>query len=60
MEIGALGGGISGSGPSIFALSTDKDIADKIGIEMKQIYTGFDIGCEIYVSRINQHGPRII
>lgn len=60
MEIGALGGGISGSGPSIFALSTDKDIADKIGIEMKQIYTGFDIGCETYVSRINQHGPRII
>ena len=60
MEIGALGAGISGSGPSIFALSKDKEIADKIGMEMKTIYTGFDIESETYVSRVNQVGPRII
>jgi len=60
MEIGALGAGISGSGPSIFALSRNKDIADKIGMEMKSIYAGFDIESETYVSRINQLGPRII
>lgn len=60
MEIGALGAGISGSGPSIFALSRDKDIADKIGMGMKSIYAGFDIESETYVSRINQLGPRII
>jgi len=60
LEIGALGAGISGSGPSIFALSIEKGIAEKIGVEMKNIYTGFDIESEIYVSRINQFGPRII
>lgn len=59
MEIGALGAGISGSGPSIFALSKDQDIAHKIAVEMKSIYAGFDIESETYVSRINQFGPKI-
>jgi homoserine kinase len=30
MENGALGSGISGSGPSIFALSKGRDTADKV------------------------------
>ncbi|MCG8309511.1 MAG: homoserine kinase [Cytophagales bacterium] len=60
MEIGALGAGISGSGPSIFALSNDEEIAANVGLEMKLIYAGFEIESEIYVSRINQYGPRII
>lgn len=60
MEIGALGAGISGSGPSIFSLSKDKNTAEVIGKEMKSIYTGFDIESETYVSRVNQIGPRIL
>ena len=60
MELGAIGTGISGSGPSIFALSNNNEIAEKVGNRMKDIYTGFDIESEIYVSRINKHGPRII
>ena len=59
MEMGALGAGISGSGPSIFALSKDQEIAEKIGIEMKNLYTGFNIESETYVSKVNQFGPRI-
>ena len=59
MEMGALGAGISGSGPSIFALSKDQDIAEKIGVEMKNLYTGFNIESETYVSKVNQFGPRI-
>jgi homoserine kinase len=59
-QIGALGAGISGSGPSIFSLCTDKHTAQSIGAEMKQIYQEFDIECETYVSRVNQTGPRII
>ena len=60
MGIGALGAGISGSGPSIFALSNDRDIAEKIALKMKSVYTGFDIESETYVSKINQTGPKIL
>ncbi|MCK5367044.1 MAG: homoserine kinase [Cyclobacteriaceae bacterium] len=60
LEIGALGAGISGSGPSIFALSNDLQVAQKIGMEMKKIYTGFEIESETYVSKINQAGPKIL
>jgi homoserine kinase len=60
LELGALGAGISGSGPSIFALSRDQQTAEHIADKMKSIYLGFDIENETYVSRINQVGPRII
>lgn len=60
IEIGALGAGISGSGPSIFALSRDEDTANRIANKMNSIYSDFDIENETYVSRINQVGPRII
>jgi len=60
LDLGALGAGISGSGPSIFALSKDHSTAEKIGVEMKNIYSGYSIESETYVSRINQFGPKII
>jgi homoserine kinase len=60
LGLGALGAGISGSGPSIFALSKDQTTAEKIAMEMKNIYSGFSIESETYVSRINQVGPKII
>ena len=60
MEIGALGAGISGSGPSIFSLSNDRDIAEKIALKVKSVYTGFDIESETYVSKINQVGPKLL
>lgn len=60
MQIGALGAGISGSGPSIFALSNKREIAELIATEMKKIYTGFEIESETYVSKVNQTGPKIV
>lgn len=60
LNIGALGAGISGSGPSIFALSKDRMTAERVGESMKKIYAGFKIDCEIYISEINQFGPRIL
>ncbi len=53
-----LGGGISGSGPSIFALSNDPAIADLIGDHWQKLYAS--IGCQVYVSQINDQGPKII
>ena len=60
LEIGALGAGISGSGPSIFALSNNEQIARKIAMEKKRIYTNFKIESETYVSGISQKCTRII
>jgi homoserine kinase len=53
-----LGGGISGSGPSIFALSQGKEIANKIARQWNDLYK--KIGCQVYVSEINDNGPKII
>ena len=60
MDVGVLGAGISGSGPSIFALSNEEKIAQKAGMAMQNIYTGYDIGSEVYVSKINQQGPKVL
>ena len=60
INLGALGAGLSGSGPSIFALSDSKETAQKAGEKMKLIYSDFEIESETYVSRINQEGPKII
>ena len=60
LDNGALGSSISGSGPSIFALSTDKETAHKIGQAMKTVYDTINIESEVYVSKICNEGPRII
>ena len=53
---GVLGCSISGSGPSIFALSQNSVIAEKAGEAMKKIYDMHKIECELYISPINQEG----
>ncbi|ANI88735.1 homoserine kinase [Arachidicoccus ginsenosidimutans] len=60
LDAGALGGGISGSGPSIFMLSKDETTAHKIEDEMKQVYTELQIDFHTYVSKINKDGARIV
>lgn len=60
MENGALGSGISGSGPSIFALSKGKETADKIAKAMGAVYDEMNLPYEIHVSRINPDGIRIL
>ena len=57
---GALGGGISGSGPSIFMLSKTKEIAIAVEKEMKQLYDGIGLPHHTYVTSINQTGVEII
>ena len=60
LKNGALGSGISGSGPSIFALSKGKETAEKIAIAMREIYNETRIPFEIHVSKINDEGIKII
>ena len=59
-KVGAIGGGISGSGPSIFMLSENEQIAKNIETEMKHIYTEIDLTFHTYVTRINKSGVTII
>src|SRR5690606_8050918 len=57
---GALGCGISGSGPSIFALSRGISNANKISDVIKNVYSKTSIDFETYVSKINTKGMRIL
>jgi homoserine kinase len=57
---GALGSGISGSGPSIFALSKGKENADKIAKAMSAVYEEMNLPYEIHVSKVNDEGITII
>jgi len=56
---GALGGGISGSGPSIFFLSKEKETAIGVEDEMKKLYEGLGLAHHTYVTTINQTGVEI-
>ena len=60
IQAGALGAGISGSGPSIFALSKGKETANIVGETMAEIYNTTDIDYDIHVSKINQQGIKIL
>lgn len=58
-DAGALGGGISGSGPSIFMLSRDARTASSIGELMHSIYDALGIEARVYVTEIQQGGCSI-
>ncbi len=59
-ENGALGSGISGSGPSIFALSKGKEAAEKIAKAMSKVYDEINLPYEIHVSKVNPEGVSIL
>jgi homoserine kinase len=59
LEAGALGCSISGSGPSLFALSKGKETAERVAAAMAAGFHQVGIGTEEYVSEINQQGPMI-
>jgi len=56
MDCGVLGCSISGSGPSMFALSNNSLIAEKAGEAMQAIFTRQGIESNVYVSLINRDG----
>jgi len=60
LKAGALGCGISGSGPSIFALCKGVESANTVAKAMQNIYKDIGIAFNIYVSKINTQGVKII
>ncbi len=60
LQTGALGSGISGSGPSVFALSKGAATANKVGEAMKKIYDSIGLDHDIHISPINETGIKIL
>lgn len=56
LEAGALGCSISGSGPSLFALSISKEVAENIGTKMGEVLESIDLGYDCHISKINTKG----
>jgi len=59
-EAGALGGGISGSGPSVFMLSKDEKTAKAVESVMKEVYIKIGIDFNTYVTTINKKGVEVV
>lgn len=56
---GALGAGISGSGPTIFALCRKLYDANAVGDAVRHHFEKFDLKCDLFVSRVSKDGARI-
>ncbi len=59
-EAGALGGGISGSGPSIFMLSTEETTAKNVEAIMQEVFQRLGIEYKTYVTSIAKSGVEVI
>ena len=57
---GALGAGISGAGPSIFALCKGETIANTVAKSMSDAYKDAGIPFDIHISKVNAEGTKII
>jgi homoserine kinase len=60
LKAGALGAGISGSGPTIFALCKGDKIAKKVYQSIQENYKNTGIDFEMFISKVNPEGIKII
>ena len=60
INAGALGAGISGSGPTIFALCESDEIAKKVYNAIEDTYKKTGIDFELFISKVNPKGMKII
>jgi len=57
---GALGFGISGSGPTVFAISVNEEIANVVGGVINSQFAHYKLDSDVFVSRINMEGAKIL
>jgi homoserine kinase len=60
LAAGAIGAGIAGSGPSIFALTEDQETAHNVSKRMKTELDGIGLPSDEYISEINTKGTKVI
>ena len=58
LQNGALGSGISGAGPSIFALCKGESIAKTVAENMSNAYIDTGITFDLYMSKVNDEGTK--
>ncbi len=56
---GALTTGISGSGPTLFSICNDKEVADRVSCWLQENYVQNDEGF-VHVCRLNKQGSQVI
>ncbi len=59
-EAGALGGGISGSGPSVFMLSKDEATAKAVEQAMRRVYEKVGVDFHIHLTTVNSRGVEVV
>ena len=60
VKAGALGCGISGSGPTIFSLSRERAVAHKVGMIIQRQFDTFGLKSDVFVSRVNKEGAKVL
>jgi homoserine kinase len=60
MEAGALGFGISGSGPTVFALSQSETKAQQVAEAIQVEFLRHKLNTDPYVSKVNQEGAKVL
>ncbi len=59
-EAGALGGGISGSGPSVFMLCKEEQTAKNVEQIMKEVYDKIGVDYHVHVTTVNNEGVKVM
>jgi len=59
-ENGAIGCGISGSGPTMFALCNKTTVAEACGRAMMEAFKKAGLSSEMYVSKLNNEGAKVL
>ncbi|SDR66176.1 homoserine kinase [Polaribacter sp. KT25b] len=60
LKSGALGAGISGSGPTIFALCKGDEVATNVYKSIEESYKNTGIDFEMFISKVNHEGIKIL
>lgn len=60
MDAKALAVNIAGSGPSVFAISDNTEVAQKLGNTMMQHFSNLSISANVYTSKVSNTGARIL
>ena len=60
LAAGAIGGGISGSGPSIFMLNKTAPTAQAVGAAMGSVFADLGIAFNVYVGPVGTEGARVV
>lgn len=59
-DAGALGSGISGSGPTVFALCNDLGVANRVGEKIVDHFSLSHLKSDLVVSPVNPEGARVV